>query len=177
MSVTISWNLRPCAEPQTPPPRSLHMTIHPVLPILSLQTSTENARVLLYPFHSAQRLATIHTTASQSEFTTARHCWTPDGGAVLVNSDDGVLRLVDVHENVLARVGAHGQAAPFDEDDGEQSRRQQEEESIVVRTERARLRRERDKGSSVIKDVVCFEIHEKLAFSSCGFDKTVKLVV
>lgn len=67
-----------------------------------------------------------------------------------------------------ARIGAHGVAAPFEEDE--------EGATAEVRTERARLRREQDRGSSVVKDVVCVERNGKVAFVSCGFDKTVKVI-
>ncbi|ORY87476.1 WD40-repeat-containing domain protein [Leucosporidium creatinivorum] len=146
----------------------LFITIHPHLPILALQTSTENSRILLYPFHSNLRLSTLHTSAAQSDFFTPRHSWLPDGTAILVNSEDGVLRLVDLRDSVRARIGAHGVAAPTEE----------EENGITaeVRTERARLRREQDRGSSVVKDVVAIERNGKVAFVSCGFDKTVKVI-
>lgn len=147
---------------------SLHITLHPHLPILALQTSTENSRILLYPFHSALRLSTLHTTAAQSDFSTPRHCWTPDGSAILVNSEDGILRLVDLRDSVRARIGAHGIAAPVEEEE--------EGVSAEVRSERARVRREQDRGSSVVKDVVCMEREGKLVFVSCGFDKTVKVI-
>ncbi|KAM0789352.1 hypothetical protein ACM66B_000183 [Microbotryomycetes sp. NB124-2] len=147
----------------------LHMTLHPHLPVLALQTSTDNSRILLYPFHSSRRILTVYTTASQSDYTTtARHCWAGDA-AVVVNSDDGVVRIVDLKSKVLARIGAHGQAAPIDEEEDL-------DESLELRTERARLRRERDKGSSVIKDVVCYEQDGQLVVASCGFDKTVKVI-
>lgn len=147
--------------------RSLFITIHPHLPILALQTSTENSRILLYPFHSNLRLSTLHTSAAQSDFFTPRHSWLPDGTGILVNSEDGVLRLVDLKDSVRTRIGAHGVAAPIEEEEGI---------TAEVRTERARLRREQDRGSSVVKDVVCFERDGKVAFVSCGFDKTVKVV-
>ncbi|KAK4048217.1 hypothetical protein OIV83_004922 [Microbotryomycetes sp. JL201] len=148
----------------------LYMTLHPHLPIVALQTSTDNSRILLYPFHSSRRILTIYTTASQSEYTTtARHCWAGDA-AVVVNSDDGVIRIVDLKSKVLARIGAHGQAAPVDEEDGNDGL------SLELRTERARQRRERDKGSSVIKEVVYYEQDGRRLIASCGFDKTVKVI-
>ncbi|KAK4696783.1 hypothetical protein P7C70_g8317, partial [Phenoliferia sp. Uapishka_3] len=174
----------------------LYITLHPTLPLLSLQTSTENSRILLYPFHSSQRLLTLFTTAGpslfssfflpsfskqrntsltepslyslaeQSEFTTPRHRWLPDGSSVLVNSEDGILRVVDLKGKVQARIGAHGIAGQM-EVGGEEG-------------ERARARREADRGSSVVKDVEVLEIGEgeekRMVFVSCGFDKTVRVV-
>lgn len=147
----------------------LYITLHPTLPILSLQTSTDNSRILLYPFHSPTRLATLFTTASQSEFTTPRHSWLPDGSAVVVNSEDGVLRVVDLKGRVLKKIGVHGIAAPLERDELGSSR-----EEI---SERLRLRRETERGSSVVKDVaVLRDENDKLVFVSCGFDKTVKVI-
>ncbi|KAM0748285.1 WD40 repeat-like protein [Meredithblackwellia eburnea MCA 4105] len=145
----------------------LSMSIHPSLPILCLQTSTENARILLYPFHTDRRITTLFTTAEQSEFFTPRHAWTPDGTAVLVNSEDGVVRVVDLQGKVRARIGAHGAAGPLEED----------EDEIAGRLERVRIRREGDRGSSVVKDVAVLErTSGVLTFVSCGFDKTIRVV-
>ncbi|KAK4057295.1 hypothetical protein OIO90_001792 [Microbotryomycetes sp. JL221] len=164
----------------------LHITLHPHLPVLALQTSTDNARILLYPFHSSRRIATVYTTASQSEYTTtARHVWLPcpkltdrsnvgdSGAALVVNSDDGIVRIVDLNSKVLKRLGAHGQAFVGEDDDDDE----EGQESLELRTERARLRRQRDKGSSVIKDVDCWITDRgQLVVVSCGFDKTVKVM-
>ncbi|KAI5475485.1 WD40 repeat containing protein [Pseudohyphozyma bogoriensis] len=147
----------------------LYITIHPTLPLLSLQTSTENSRILLYPFHSSTRLTTLFTTASQSEFTTPRHQWLQDGTAVVVNSEDGVLRVVDLKGKVRARIGAHGIAAPLEEEDDGSGTSEE-------RSERVRLRREAERGSSVVKDVEVLVQGGELRLLSCGFDKTVKII-
>lgn len=44
------------------------------------------------------------------------------------------------------------------------------------RSERARLRRETERGSSVVRDVEVLEEGGKVVFVSCGFDKTVRVV-
>ncbi|GAA5928945.1 hypothetical protein JCM1841_006424 [Sporobolomyces salmonicolor] len=146
----------------------LSLSVHPSLPLLSLQTSTAAARILLYPFHSSTRLLTIHTTAQQSDYFNPRHAWLPSGAAVCVNSEDGIVRIVDLKGKVRFAKGAHGIAAPVeDADDGA---------SEEVRSERARARRELDRGSSVVRDVEAFEDEEagSVVILSCGFDKTVK---
>ncbi|BGP72559.1 hypothetical protein NBRC10513v2_005955 [Rhodotorula toruloides] len=152
----------------------LSIGLHPTLPLLSLQTSTLSARILLYPFHSATRLLTLHTTASQSDYFNPRHAWLPSGAGVVVNSEDGLLRIVDLRGRVRVSQGAHGAAAP--PEDGEEGLAEE------VRSERARSRREADKGSSVIRDVeVLVDEDDKGSVTgwkvvSCGFDKTVKLL-
>ncbi|KAL8280816.1 hypothetical protein RQP46_006820 [Phenoliferia psychrophenolica] len=143
----------------------LYITLHPKLPLLSLQTSTENSRILLYPFHSSQRLLTLFTTAEQGEYSTPRHAWLPDGSAALVNSEDGILRVVDLQGKVRQRIPAHGVAGPVEEG---------EDDAAEGRLERARLRREADRGSSVVKDVAVIERDGHLVFVSCGFDKTLR---
>ncbi|BGP16524.1 hypothetical protein JCM10213_001137 [Rhodosporidiobolus nylandii] len=143
----------------------LSIALHPTLPVLSLQTSTSNARLLLYPFHSAVRVLTLHTTASQSEYFAPRQSWLPSGAGVVVNSEDGLVRLVDLSGRVRVAKGAHGPAAP-DED-------VHEGESEELKSERARARREKDRGSSVIRDV---EVLVDGRVLSCGFDKTVKVM-
>ncbi|GJN90773.1 hypothetical protein Rhopal_003787-T1 [Rhodotorula paludigena] len=153
----------------------LFITLHPTLPLLSLQTNTPSARILLYPFHSSTRLLTLHTTASQSDYFAPRHAWLPSGSAVAVNSEDGALRLVDLRGRVRLLAGAHGAAAPPDEDEVALD--------AQLRSERARLRREKDKGSSVIRDVEVLGGDEDAQgrrtpwrIVSCGFDKTVKVL-
>jgi WD40 repeat protein len=140
------------------------MTVHPTLPILSLHTSTENSRIILLPFHSDRRLSTLFTTASQGEFTTPRHAWLPDGSGLVCNSEDGVLRILDLQGKVRGRIGAHGAAAPVEE-----------EGEVEGRSERARARRESERGSSVVKDVAVLEVEGKLVFVSVGFDKTIRV--
>lgn len=146
-------------------PVSLNISVHPFLPLLCLQTSTATARLLLYPFHSAQRLASLYTAAEQSEFCTPRHAWLPAGDGVVVTSEDGVLRTVDLQGKVRSRVGVHGAASPA------------EEGEVDPVSERARQRREIVRGSSVVKDVaVLVDAQGELQYVSCGFDKTIRLV-
>lgn len=78
-----------------------------------------------------------------------------------------MLRIIDLRDAVRARIGAHGVAAPVEEDPSW---------TDEVRSERARLRREQDRGSSVVKDVVAFEKDGKVVLASCGFDRTCKVV-
>ncbi|GAA5886717.1 hypothetical protein JCM5296_006380 [Sporobolomyces johnsonii] len=149
----------------------LSLSVHPRLPLLSLQTSTTAARILLYPFHSSARLLTLHTTAQQSDYFNPRHAWLPSGAAVCVNSEDGIVRIVDLKGKVRCAKGAHGVAAPVEE--------VEEGVSEEVRSERARARREQDRGSSVVRDVEAFEGEDggSVVVLSCGFDKTVKRLV
>jgi len=176
LSLSLSRSLARLSDsPSRPPAHSLSITLHPLLPLLSLQTSTPSARLLLYPFHSATRLATLHTTAAQSDYFSPRHRWLPDGSAAVVNSEDGVVRVVDLQGRVRVFEGAHGAAAPREGDE--------EGEGAGLRSERARLRREADRGSSVVRDVEVLVDDEDAAgrprrwrIVSCGFDKTVKVI-
>ncbi|SCZ90303.1 BZ3501_MvSof-1269-A2-R1_Chr9g10532 [Microbotryum saponariae] len=143
----------------------LQITLHPTLPLLSLQTSTENARILLYPFHSPHRLATLHTQAIQTDYFQPKHAWLPSGNAVVVTSEDGILRIVGIGGRLIKEVAAHG-AAVLDE----------EEEDGLELSEKAHVRRDKIKGSSVIKGVTCVEDGDGLSIWSCGFDKTVKRI-
>ncbi|GAA5985475.1 hypothetical protein JCM11641_007080 [Rhodosporidiobolus odoratus] len=147
----------------------LSIGLHPTLPLLSLQTDTSNARILLYPFHSSTRLLTLHTTASQSEYFNPRHAWLPSGAGVIVNSEDGVVRIVDLQGRVRVQKGAHGPAAPLEGADAEG-------ESEELKSARARARREADKGSSVIRDVEVLPCEGGWKVLSGGFDKTVKVL-
>ena len=160
----------------------LSLSLHPTLPLLSLQTSTSSARIFLYPFHSSVRLRTIHTGASQSDYFNPRHSFVPRSGeAVVVNSEDGIVRLCDLSGNGQERLkkGCHGIAAPLGDDEGE------EEEEVgglgdEVKSERAKARRERDRGSSVVRDVEVVEIDGEeggWAILSAGFDKTVRMII
>ncbi|KDE06089.1 hypothetical protein MVLG_03508 [Microbotryum lychnidis-dioicae p1A1 Lamole] len=142
----------------------LEIALHPTLPILSLQTSTENARILLYAFHSPHRLATLHTQAIQTDYFQPKHVWLPSGNAVVVTSEDGILRIVGIGGRLIKEVAAHGAAVPEEEEDG------------LELSERAHVRRVKVKGSSVIKGVTCVEDEDGLSIWSCGFDKTVKRI-
>ena len=148
------------------------------MPLLSLQTSTATARLLLYPFRSATRLATLFTGAEQGDFTTPRHAFLPSsssssggtgaGAAAIVSADDGLVRVVDVASGrVLARIGAHGAASP-----------RENENEAEARSDELRQRRETERASSVIKDVCAFAHPEtgKMVIASCGFDKTVRVM-
>ncbi|GAA5863263.1 hypothetical protein JCM3774_000833 [Rhodotorula dairenensis] len=166
----------------------LSISLHPTLPILSLQTSTASARLLLYPFHSATRLLTLHTSASQSDYFNPRHAWLPSGAGVVVNSEDGVVRLVDLQGRVRLSRGAHGVAAPDEELEhliAEEGQDLSVERRRELKSERARLRREADRGSSVVRDVeVLLPTEDDKGIVgttgwrvvSCGFDKTVKVL-
>ncbi|GAA6062307.1 hypothetical protein JCM10212_006859 [Sporobolomyces blumeae] len=209
----------------------LSISVHPRVDVLALQTSTASPRILLYPFWSSTRLRTLHTFASQSDYFGPRHVWVPSlektgrnardrrrgvsprdddddahgrgqgGEAVVVNSEDGIVRVVDLQGTIRLEKGAHGMAAPsaddeFDERDGATmgEGRGEGDGQEELRSERARLRRQRDKGSSVVRDVevVTFDDDddghgEELETSqgrrarwgilSAGFDKTVRLIV
>jgi len=158
----------------------LSLSLHPTLPLLSLQTSTSSARIFLYPFHSSTRLRTIHTGASQSDYFNPRHSFVPRSGeAVVVNSEDGIVRLCDLSGNGGERLrkGCHGIAAPLGDDEGEED----EEVGEEVKSERAKARRERDRGSSVVRDVEVVEFEGEgeggWAILSAGFDKTVRMII
>ncbi|GAA5983325.1 hypothetical protein JCM10908_000242 [Rhodotorula pacifica] len=171
----------------------LSISLHPTLPLLSLQTSTASARLLLYPFHSSTRLLTLHTSASQSDYFNPRHAWLPSGAGVFVNSEDGVVRLVDLQGRVRLSRGAHGIAAPDEElqhllaEDAEGGTLTAEKK-LELKSERARLRREADRGSSVVRDVEVLPPSSSRGddkgmvgvkgwtMVSCGFDKTVKVL-
>lgn len=92
------------------------------------------------------------------------------------------MRLVDLQGKVRLSRGAHGIAAP-DEDLASDAAGGQV--SPEVRSERARLRREADRGSSVVRDVEVLVPQEDdkgvvsakgWRIVSCGFDKTVKVL-
>ena len=87
------------------------------------------------------------------------------------------MRVVDLQGRVRVFAGAHGAAAPREGgEDGEEGEGE-------LRSERARLRREADRGSSVVRDVEVLVDDEDAAgrprrwrIVSCGFDKTVKVI-
>lgn len=144
----------------------LYITIHPTLPILCLQTSTENSRLLLYPFHSAQRISTLFTTIEQGDYSTPRHCWLKDGTGVLLSSEDGMIRCIDMQGRIVLKLGAHGGVSPLEEG----------EEAEGNRSDRIKIRKEIERGSSVIKEVTVWESDKgELRFGSCGFDRTIRI--
>ncbi|GAA6008029.1 hypothetical protein JCM11491_006583 [Sporobolomyces phaffii] len=162
----------------------LSLSVHPTLPLLSLQTSTTSARVFLYPFHSATRLRTIHTGAAQSDYFNPRHTWTRTGDQVVVNSEDGIVRVCGLGGGVeRLKKGCHGIAAPLgddEEEDGVDGTVQARDETDEVKSERAKARRERDRGSSVVRDVEIVDWSDDeggWAILSAGFDKTVRMIV
>ena len=73
---------------------SLASALHPSQKVISLQTGPPLSQIFLYPFHSEERITTIYVAASHSDYSTPRHCWTPDGSALVVNSDDGFIYIV-----------------------------------------------------------------------------------
>lgn len=85
------------------------------------------------------------------------------------------MRVVDLRGNVRARIGAHGQAAPSEEDGEVEA--EGENESEEARTRRALRRREIERASSVVKDVAVWEREDgKIVFASVGFDKSVRFI-
>lgn len=83
-----------------------------------------------------------------------------------MTSDDGILRVVDLNSRVKLQIGAHGSATPLDEEDGAEE----------GRGERARRRLEKERGSSVIKEVAVWEGQKgELVLASAGFDKCIRI--
>lgn len=89
-------------------------------------------------FLTGSRRETLYTNAEQSEFSNPRHAWLPDGTGAVVSSDDGIVRLVDLHGKVKVSIPAHGVAA-FQEADA------------PVAGEFLRAAYQSDRGSSVIR--------------------------
>jgi len=75
-------------------------------------------RILVVPLPlrsaSASRPRILYTQAEQGDYSTMRHAWLPDGSAVAVSSDDGIVRVIDLAGTIVAQVPAHGAAAPVD---------------------------------------------------------------
>lgn len=114
--------------------------MHPSKQALSLQTDTETSRIILLPFHSNERLRLpLYTGAEQSAFSNPRHAWLEDGSGVVVSSDDGIVRIVDLNGKVKSSYGAHGLAGPA------------EEEVTPIVSEVLRARYQADRGSSVVR--------------------------
>ena len=119
---------------------SLSLAIHPWKQAISLQTDTAISRIIILPFHSSTRLReTLYTNAEQSAFSNPRHSWLSDGTGVVVSSDDGIVRIVDLNGKVRASYGAHGVAAA------------NEDAEISISSETLRARFQADKGSSVVR--------------------------
>lgn len=142
----------------------MSISIHPSKLFLSCQTDTQIARIILLPFFSSNRLRTLYTSADQSLFSTPRHAWLSSSGIVLT-SDDGIVRIIDVKGLAQVAIGAHGPAASLDEDVPEG------ETAAMARARRAL--READRGSSMIKDVCV--IPGTRTVVSVGFDKTIRI--
>ncbi|GAA5924556.1 WD40 repeat domain-containing protein [Sporobolomyces koalae] len=165
----------------------LALSVHPTLPLLSLQTSTAAARIFLYPFHSTTRLRTIHTGAQQSDYFNPRHAWTAAGDKVVVNSEDGIVRVCDLTKGGIERLrkGCHGIAAPLADDEDDDDVVDAQAVGDELRSERAKARRERDRGSSVVRDVEIVELEDhsdgtvgsSWVVLSAGFDKTVRMII
>lgn len=119
---------------------SLSLAVHPSKQALTLQTDTDISRIIIVPFHSNSRIRhPLYTGAEQSAYSNPRHAWLQDGSGVVVNSDDGVVRIVDFNGKVKASIGAHGLAAP------------QEQEAVPIVGELLRARYQADRGSSVVR--------------------------
>lgn len=122
---------------------SLSIAVHPSKQALSLQTDTDISRIILVPFHSNERLRyPLYTSAEQSSYSNPRHAWLEDGSGVALSSDDGIVRIVDLNGKVKSSFGAHGLAAP------------PEQEPVPLVGEVLRARYQADRGSSVIRWVV-----------------------
>lgn len=78
-----------------------------------------------------------------------------------------MLRILDMQGVVRARIGLHGAASSVELEEGPPE----------SRSERVRLRRELERGSSVLKDVaVVVGPAGQLRFVTGGFDKTIRVV-
>jgi WD40 repeat protein len=140
----------------------MHIARHPTEPLLSLQTDATQSQIFLVPFLSHERLATLFTSASQSEYSTPRHAWFPDGSAIAVASDDGLIWVVEPSTGrTIQCVRAHGLS------DVELARTSTKEE--------IRARIQQDKGSSLIKDICVFEGPDGPTIGTCSYDRTIRL--
>lgn len=72
---------------------------HPKKRLLSLLTDSNQSQLLLVPFFSGDRLSTLYTSASHSAFSAPRHAWFPDGSAVALNGDDGLVTVVSLNSS------------------------------------------------------------------------------
>lgn len=118
----------PVPRPSSSPP--LAPTNHSQHPLTHLST----------PFLSAP-------TTACDQFSSPRMAWFPDGSAVAVTSDDGIVRIVDLHGRVRALIPAHG-VHPL----------------TGVRSE-------------MVRDICVVVGEEgKVGVISCGFDQTVRVM-
>jgi hypothetical protein len=181
---SIEYNLNPNQDSFTSF-SILSINLHPILPLLSLQTNTENPRIFLYPFHSQVRLKTIHTMTQQSDYFNPRHSWVPcssGSGELVVNSEDGIVRVCHIQrEGEVLKKGCHGIAAPLkDDEDDEEEGGGEVNLTEELKSERAKARRDRDRGSSVVRDVEVVELLDDdggYVILSAGFDKTVRMII
>jgi WD40 repeat protein len=170
---------------------SVSLALHPSKQFISLQTDTALARVLLLPFLSSERKRTLFTSSEQSPYSCPRHAWLDDGSAVVLTSDDGFVRIIDLRGKVRcllfyyhapsvpfhfhcmlltillqirSRWGAHGVAAP--DDDGD------DDDEGGNRFLRVRARLQSDRGSSVVRDVTVLPGTRTVV--SVGYDRTIR---
>ena len=104
------------------------------------------------------------------------HAWLPDGSAVAVSSDDGVVRVVDLDGKVRASIPAHGAAAPVDSETAARELREMAAAADgALRPGSVQLlkaRREAMVGSSVVRDVC---VLKDATIVSVGFDRTIRI--
>ncbi|KAH8925028.1 WD40 repeat-like protein [Atractiella rhizophila] len=138
----------------------LSISLHPSGTHVCLQTDTPLSRLILVPLTSPtpNLFRTLYTTSVQSEFSNPRHAWLSTS-LVAVGSDDGSVRILDIDGNVKTSIPAHG-AALVVSSEGE--------------SERVRARKERDAGSSVVRDICALPDR---GLATCGFDKKVQIAV
>lgn len=125
----------------------------------STASSMSMSRLLLFPLFSPHRRATLWTEAPSSAFSNPRHAWTPDGSAVWVTGEDGILRLVSLQGDVLARTKCHGE---FSTPTGNAH----VDHAVAAAAWRS-------SGNTVIKGVVTLPNGHVV---SCGFDRTVRVL-
>ncbi|EPQ28041.1 uncharacterized protein PFL1_04368 [Pseudozyma flocculosa PF-1] len=142
----------------------------------NLNTSSSSAatgplsRLLLLPLLSSRRAGTVWTGIATSSYATPRHSWLPSGRGIWLNSEDGVLRLVDLRGKVRAQVLCHGLVESTDAEAGSSAAAAvatttTDEAQRVVSWSRG--------GNTIIKDVVALD---ERSVASCGFDRTVRVL-
>lgn len=145
------------------------MQLHPSGKYLSLQTNTELARIILapLPLRSCAELTTLYTFAEQSDFSSPRHAWLPDGSAVAVTSDDGIVRIVDLNGTLRTSIRAHGAAAPVDPTSELVGQALKGRGANLVKAQKESI-----VGSSVVKDLC---VLPDKSIVSVGFDRTIRV--
>ncbi|GAK66649.1 uncharacterized protein PAN0_014c4872 [Moesziomyces antarcticus] len=148
-----SFNTNPVASDLHVSYSLLSLSLHASGLYICIQTgdhsSSSSSRLLLLQPLSGVRAATVWTGLETGTFGTPRHSWLPSGRACWLNSEDGVLRLVDLGGKTRATVLAHGLVAP---------------DQVAASWTRG--------GNPVIKDVVALDEH---TLASCGFDHTIRI--